>query len=178
MTFEQYLNIKYYGIDSYPKCLSECLERKEQNLNESLLDDFDIKLEREEPVEKYGYIIRHQTMKGMKDRIPLVDCVTSGDRYYIGDVKQTKFLTENRNLTELQPAYPEKYNVCNIGFDKENNRWYGYSHRAICGFGIGDKIFEADFGDGKTLFKNHGRETIKTLEDAKQAARNFAEYVS
>jgi hypothetical protein len=65
-----------------------------------------------------------------------------------------------------------------IGFSEKEKKWYGWSHRAICGFGIGDKIFEEDFGDDNTEYSKHGKKDIKNLEDAKQSAINFSDYVS
>lgn len=65
-----------------------------------------------------------------------------------------------------------------IGKSIKDGKWYGYSHRAVFGFGIGDKIFEKDFGDKDTKFDKHGSKTIKTDADAKKAASNFARYVS
>ena len=64
------------------------------------------------------------------------------------------------------------------GLDEENGIWYGWSHRALVGFEIGDKIFEPDYGDDKTDFKEHGSKTIKTLDDAKLSAERFSDYVS
>jgi len=71
----------------------------------------------------------------------------------------------------------EDHSVCSIGWSEKNQKYYGWSHRAITGFAIGDKIFEADFGDGKMPFTKHGHVTIETKEQARQAAVNFAEYI-
>jgi len=79
------------------------------------------------------------------------------DMYYLSDLEQ---LTHN------------------TGFDPKTNRWHGWSHRARCSFGIGDKIFEEDFGDENTLFTEHGSKFIRTLNDAKYSAQKFAESVS
>ena len=38
--------------------------------------------------------------------------------------------------------------------------------------------FEEDFGNDETKFTQHGSKTIKNLNDAKQAAINFAKYIS
>lgn len=65
-----------------------------------------------------------------------------------------------------------------IGFSEKEKKWYGWSHRAIFGFGIGDMIFEPNYGDEKTPFKKHGSKKIKTLSDAKKAAVAFSDYVS
>ncbi|MEE8114808.1 MAG: hypothetical protein V3T23_10695 [Nitrososphaerales archaeon] len=64
------------------------------------------------------------------------------------------------------------------GLDEEKGIWYGWSHRAVVGFEIGDKVFEEDFGDDKTDFKEHGSKTIKTLDDAKLSAERFSDHVS
>jgi hypothetical protein len=64
------------------------------------------------------------------------------------------------------------------GLNEKTGTWYGWSHRAIYGFKVGDKIFEANFGDDKTHFSKHGKKPIKTLDDAKLAAERFSEYVS
>lgn len=59
-----------------------------------------------------------------------------------------------------------------IGFSEKEQKWYGWSHRAIHGFGIGDKYKEC-YPTGTKIGK-----TIKTLEQAKEAAEKFAESVS
>lgn len=79
-------------------------------------------------------------------------------------------LTKKFNIT--------KFEGCGMGLDEDKNIWYGWSHRAICGFKIGDKIFDRDYGDDSTKYSEHGKKTIKTLSDAKTAAKNFADYVS
>lgn len=86
-------------------------------------------------------------------------------------------------LLENQKEIAKKYNITKFGgnatgLDEEKGIWYGWSHRAIFGFKIGDKIFEEDFGDEKTNFAKHGSKPIKTLDDAKKSAKAFADYVS
>lgn len=77
---------------------------------------------------------------------------------------------------------PEKsdpsHSVCSIGWSEKEQKYYGWSHRAMIGFGIGDKIFDPDFGDDETIYVKHGEKTIKNKEDAKISAIAFAEYVS
>jgi len=77
----------------------------------------------------------------------------------------------------------KKYNITkrgpgSIGLDEKKGIWYGWSHRAIQGFKIGNKIFEEKFGDENTKYIEHGSKTIKTLDDAKLAAQRFAKSVS
>lgn len=86
-------------------------------------------------------------------------------------------------LAEEVDKLLKKFNITkrgagSTGLDEEKGIWYGWSHRAIAGFKIGDKIFEEEFGDDNTPFTQHGSKDIKTLDDAKLAAENFSSYVS
>lgn len=61
---------------------------------------------------------------------------------------------------------------CGVGFSEKEQKWYGWSHRARYGFGIGSKCKKGD-----AHYK--GKEwTAKTLDDAKRMAEDFAEAVS
>ncbi len=64
----------------------------------------------------------------------------SGD--YIGDPKRAYRLCKKRGIK------PEKRtidsNVCSIGFCESEQKWYGWSHRAIYGFGVGSECKKGD----------------------------------
>lgn len=62
--------------------------------------------------------------------------------------------------------------VASIGFSETEQKWYGWSHRAIYGFGIGEKIKKGD-----CAYVDHAY-TCRTLEQCKKAAMDFAEDVS
>ncbi len=85
-------------------------------------------------------------------------------------------------LFHKKGIYPEKSNpkhcICTIGFSKRLKKWFGWSHRAMCGFGIGDKVFETNYGDDNTPFIKHGSKTINDLSLARIAAIRFAKSVS
>lgn len=88
-----------------------------------------------------------------------------------------------QELTETTEDIIKKYNITkrgknSTGLDEDKGIWYGWSHRAIHGFKVGDRIFEPEFGDDKTPFSKHGSKTIKALDDAKLSAERFSEYVS
>lgn len=68
--------------------------------------------------------------------------------------------------------------VCSIGFCKDKQQWVGWSHRAMYSFGLGDRVFDPDYGDDDTPFDQHGERTIETLDDAREAAVAFARWVS
>ena len=65
---------------------------------------------------------------------------TAGD--YIGNRETAEYLCVDRKIT------PEKItpdsNICSIGFCDGEQKWYGWSHRAIFGFGIGAWVQEGD----------------------------------
>lgn len=68
--------------------------------------------------------------------------------------------------------------ICSIGFSSTEQKWYGWSHRAMVGFGKGDRIFEDRYGTDKTPFKKHGRKAIRNMAHARVAACRFADSVS
>ena len=85
----------------------------------------------------------------------------------------------------------ETHSVCSIGFSKRENKWYGWSHRAIFGFGVGNITKEGDCqttsGWTDEYLKEHPEELdklipvgfeCKTLDDCKRVAIAFAESVS
>lgn len=59
------------------------------------------------------------------------------------------------------------HSVATFGKAEADGKWYGWSHRAINGFGVGDTVKSGD--------KEY---TIKTDDEARQAAIDFAEEVS
>lgn len=60
-----------------------------------------------------------------------------------------------------------------IGFSKKEQKWYGWSHRAIYGFGVGAEVEKGSTIDSLPVgFK------AKTLEDARRMAEAFSQAVS
>lgn len=109
----------------------------------------------------------------------------SGD--YIGN-KRTAHLLFKRGI-KPEKANPT-HNVCSIGFCEREQKWYGWSHRAIYGFGIGDEVKEGDCTNSsgfiEEYLKEHPEEDLslpvgfiaKDLIDAKRMAIAFASSVS
>ena len=111
----------------------------------------------------------------------------SGD--YIGD-----FDNMTMGLLAKYGILPEKanpkHNVCSIGKSFKDGKWYGWSHRAIHGFSIGDVVKEGDCcatsGWTESYLKKHPEEDeslpigfiAKTEKDCKQMAIAFAESIS
>lgn len=90
----------------------------------------------------------------------------------ISEIKKAK---KKSGLEKFLEKHGIKIVSCNgaaIGFSEKEQKWYGWSHRAIYGFGIGDIPIECY--PGKTV---KGKK-IKTLDQAKEAAIKFSKSVS
>ena len=111
---------------------------------------------------------------------------TKGD--YIGNPRDAYFLCKKKGIIPVKAK--RTHNVCSIGFNPENKKWYGWSHRAINGFSIGDIVKKGDCcnepGVTEEYLKKHPEADIslpvgfiaKTEEDCKRMAIAFAESVS
>lgn len=111
---------------------------------------------------------------------------------YVGDEDFGMYLYKKGIIDpETMPA-PEghdPYRVCSIGWCECEQKWYGWSHRALYGFGIGDVVKEGDCtastGWTEECLQEHpgwdrslpvGFEA-KTIDDCKLMAIAFAESV-
>jgi len=92
---------------------------------------------------------------------------------YVGDMNNVLRLIQKYGITEFEKA-AYSHNVCSIGFSPRDNKWYGWSHRAIYGFGIGYKVLQ---GACEAEYLPVGY-TCKTLYHCKQCAIAFAKLVS
>jgi len=116
---------------------------------------------------------------------------------YVGDIDNLKQLLDKGIIPELKPSSLAKVNsgdkhpyTCSIGKSIKDGKWYGWSHRAIYGFEIGDKVKEGDCtassGWTEEYIKDHPEEDLslpvgfeaKTEEDCKRMAIAFADSVS
>ena len=107
--------------------------------------------------------------------------------HYIGNPKTARFLIIRRGI-KPELADPS-HKVCSIGFCEKDQKWYGWSHRAIFGFGIGDIVKEGDCttnsGWTDEYLKEYPEDDIslpigfqaKDLVDAKRMALAFASSV-
>jgi len=138
---------------------------------------------------KSGYEIREElwSMGSGDEPTPMRQAYTpSGD--YIGSSKWAYKLCNKYGVK------PEKnksdHTVCSIGFSERDQKWYGWSHRAIYGFKIGDTVKEGDCcassGYTEEYLKEHPEEddslhvgfVAKNTDDCKKMAVAFAESVS
>ncbi len=127
-----------------------------------------------------GYHYERSLIEGSEFGGPdfiMICCYSDYDGGYMGDAAWARYITKRLGISKVQKAF-DKHKTCSIGFHKGEQKWYGWSHRSVVGFGIGNKIFDEDYGSDDTLFIEHGKEEIKNMEDAKLSAMLFADYVS
>jgi len=101
-----------------------------------------------ETINKAGYIIRDEKwLSHFEDKPKGHTMLMKGQAYNlnnerIGDYKWAHQLIVKRGIM------PEKRDpshcVCSIGFNEKEQKWYGWSHRAIYGFGIGSTCKKGD----------------------------------
>lgn len=107
---------------------------------------------------------------------------------YIGPSKLGYHLVGKRGIKpELRTLHS---NVCSIGFCEREQKWYGWSHRAMYGFGVGAVCSEGDViassGWVEEYLAEHPEADVsipigavaKTLDEARKFACAFAEGVS
>ena len=110
-------------------------------------EDTLIKVLRTIRYEKYGYIYRVEKIMcpdEPKETLAMKVCYTL-DGQYLGDNKTASFLCRTKGIREFVKR-TETSNICSIGFNPTEQKWYGWSHRAIYGFGIGSTVKKGDCG--------------------------------
>jgi hypothetical protein len=139
---------------------------------------------------KVGYEVRTELVDGSEfemDDFEMRSAYTStGD--YIGDPKWAWRLF---NKWGIQPEISDpSHSVCSIGFNPDEQKWYGWSHRAMHGFEVGDVVKEGDVctesGWIDEYLEAHPEEdkslsvgfVAENLNGAKSMAVAFAEAVS
>ena len=78
---------------------------------------------------------------------------------YIGDEERARYLVGNRGIAPAK-IKPE-HGICSIGFCAREQRWYGWSHRAICGFGIGSEVRRGDIAYVPTGWDDFKRDCLR-----------------
>lgn len=122
-------------------------------------------------VYKAGYQIKEELWKHSANEEPTrMKSAYTPSGAYIGNPKNARYLVKRGIIPELRT--PDS-NVCSIGYSPKDRKWYGWSHRAIYGFGIGSKIT-----DKTTIADKWAGKTVQSLEEAKEVASDFAESVS
>lgn len=135
-------------------------------------DESDTKVHKEDCSE-HGYHIYEVTTSFGADQPYTYDYAANLAGNYIGDPEFAKRLCVDLGIRPVLRT-PDS-NVCSIGYSVKDGKWYGWSHRAIYGFGIGHVPQNGDCGY-ETLPKDFTK--CSTMEDCRTMASNFAESVS
>ena len=155
-------------------------------------DDITVNIEHKVVHDEYGYVEYSGTWSSWPhedDPNPVIPMkwAENLEGKYIGTPEEAEFLCKERGI---RPETFDDNKVCSIGFCEKEQKWYGWSHRAIYGFGIGDKVESEDHlcsssGWIDEYLEEHpemdkslpvGFEA-KTLDDAKKMAIAFADAV-
>jgi len=147
---------------------------------------------------KAGYEVHTELIDGSEfecDDFEIKSAYTIPEGHYIGDPVMAYRLCKKRGIKPEPRSCDLEANggrgrTCTIGFSETNQKWYGWSHRALCGFGIGDVVTSenhlcATSGWTDEYLEEHPEEDLrlpvgfeaKTLEDAKRMAIAFADAV-
>jgi len=134
-------------------------------------------------------ILYNGEIPDIKDNWLVMYCVCSfADSGYIGTPEAALRLF-NRGIRKIS-TLDGSQKTCGIGFNDEEQKWYGWSHRAMHGFGVGDTVKEGDCcaipGYDDEYLKEHPEKdfslpvgfTARTLNDAKMMAIAYADSVS
>ena len=138
---------------------------------------------------KAGYEVRTEYWShNGDDEKTLMKAAYTPDGDYIGNSKDAYRLCVTRGI-KPEKRTPDS-NVCSIGFCEKEQKWYGWSHRAIFGFGIGDIVKEGDCAAESGWTEEYLAEcpeedlslpvgfVAQNLDDAMKMAIAFAESVS
>lgn len=137
-----------------------------------------VRVERTIRYKKYGYIHRREVIDdseyGGSGELEMINCYDINSGLYVGSNREANLLYRKTNIRDIQ-----LYNGHYIGFDYKENKWCGWSHRALCGFGIGDKLFDPSLEVSEdSPFIERGTITIETENQAKLAASRFSAFVA
>ena len=90
------------------------------------------------------------------------------------DIGTCKLLYKRGIREQIQSQNNNSEGTCNIGFNSKEQMWFGWSHRAIFGFGIGYVISEDDTANDVNFKVGY---EIKSLNECKELAILFAKSV-
>lgn len=89
---------------------------------------------------KAGYVVRKELVDsgtGDGSTFEMTSAYTpNGD--YIGSSRLAFRLCKTRGIQPMKKT--DDSNICSIGFCDKEQKWYGWSHRAMYGFGVGSKV--------------------------------------
>jgi hypothetical protein len=125
------------------------------------------------PYTKYGYEIRTEMWELVEGEEPSETTAAYNlNGIYIGNEKSAKVICKKKGIIP-EPA-KDGDGICTVGFCANESKYYGWSHRAMYGFKIGDVVEEGDATDESLPIGF----TANTMADARCMAVAFANSVS
>ena len=168
-----YIKVSLIECNKSKKTFKALVERKLRTLSETLqyLSSTEALLEAKKRVQVKKFIEQNFTKRG--DYVFPKDGNSKCSLHQEYDKGLLRFFAEH-GITKIMSAFGN--NVPSLGYSASEEKWYGWSHRAIYGFKVGDKIKKGTCGYEE--MKKRGLLNIKTEEQAKEVAKVFAEDVS
>lgn len=93
----------------------------------------------------------------------------------VGMEEDLNFLFKRGITEQIQDGYGEPKTCC-IGFNPTEQKWYGWSHRAIFGFGIGSECKQGDCGFEPSNKAEFIEEAMSFWGDCEYAVNGVADY--
>ena len=118
-----------------------------------------------------GYEVRTEMISSNGMPATVMRSAYTRDGAYIGDPRWAHRLYKRGIIPQLRTPTSR---VCSIGFSASEQKWYGWSHRALWGFGIGYEVKEEDAFEGAFSVGF----VAQSLDDCKALACAFAAAVS
>lgn len=91
-----------------------------------------------------GYLYRRELIKIDKEpAVEVVACYDMEHGIYLGGAHMAHMLCSKYGIKKFE-LRTDNSKVASVGFSERDQKWYGWSHRAIHGFGIGARCEKGD----------------------------------
>ena len=122
-----------------------------------------------------GYEVRDEFWKGPEkmEQVLMKRQAYNFNGDWIGKSKWAYRLYNRYGVTHTEKI-KENHSVCSIGFSEEEQKWYGWSHRAICGFEVGSTV---KFGDSAFVASNMEERILSAMNFFKKSREEAIEYI-
>ena len=141
---------------------------------------------------EFNYVVKYQLVKAFPDAKPIWMATAFNSKgEYIGDLDWLQRLIKKGIIPEvISSKKKNKDQPCSIGRSVLDGKWYGWSHRAIHGFEVGDKVKKGDCCASSGLIDSYLKKhpeldvslpvgfVAKKIKDTKRMAIAFADSVS
>lgn len=94
----------------------------------------------------------------------------------VGMEESLNFLFEKGITENVQNGYDDPKTAC-IGFNPREQKWYGWSHRAIFGFGIGSECKQGDCGFRPSNKEEFIEREVSFWGDLEYAVNGVVDYI-